>query len=239
MTTLTVAPQESRLIVARRATTTAALQFYGMVGEAFGGFGAARFAAVLDEVKDAKSVTLYMSSEGGDFFEGIAIYSQLARFAESHDFSAVVDGIAASAASVIAMAAPRLMMAPPSRIMIHEARTGAGQSRAADLRGLADRVDAANTTMVEIYAKRTGMPPAQIRAFFANGDTEFNAEQAVALGFADAIEGEQKPARPTAAVGERQITAARIAAQLARERREAASRSPGPGQPGSSTAPAK
>jgi ATP-dependent Clp endopeptidase proteolytic subunit ClpP len=227
-----LAPREDSRLVAARKDASATVQFYGNVGEAFGGYGAAQFAAVLDEVKEAKAVTLYMSSEGGDFIEGIAIYSQLARFAESHDLAIVVDGIAASAGSVVAMAGKTLRMSHAAQLMIHEARGGRyGTSK--DLRAQAEVIDSANGTMADIYAKRTGLSVEQIRAFFAAGDTYFNAEQAVELGFADAIEGEEKPApKRAAAITDRHVTAARINAQLARERRGAASRNPEPGQPG-------
>lgn len=214
-------PNESRLIVAKRAPAEAVLQFYGMVGEGFDGYSASHFAAALADVQDSKAVTLYMSSDGGDFFEGIAIYSQICRFAESHDFTVVVDGIAASAASVIAMAAKRVVMSPPAKMMIHEARAMRTGGTASDLEKLAANLRGASDTMAQIYAKRTGLSVEQIRAFFANGDTYFSAAQAVDLGFADAVEGEEPaPKKKTAAWSSDQvIAAARINAQLARERR--------------------
>lgn len=233
MSEIIAKPEESRLIVARRAPAEAVLQFYGMVGEAFGGYGPAQFAAALADANESKAVTLYMSSDGGDFFEGIAIYSQLCRFAESHDLTIVVDGIAASAASVIAMAARRLVMAPAAKLMIHEARVMRTSGTAGELEKLAANLRGASQTMAEVYAKRTGMPVAQINAFFASGDTFFTAEQAIDLGFADEIEGQPKPKRASAALDhERLIAAARINARLQRESRDAASRATEPGQPG-------
>jgi ATP-dependent protease ClpP protease subunit len=129
---------------------------------------------------------VHVNSPGGDVFDGIAIYNFLKNRGQ---VSVVVDSLAASIASVIAMAASpgRLMMAKNSSIMIHDGFCAAiGNS--ADMRKTADLLDKASDNIASIYAERTRLPAAQWRDAMRE-ETWYSAQEAVDIRLADAIQG--------------------------------------------------
>jgi ATP-dependent Clp protease, protease subunit len=199
----------------------AALYLYDVIGSdpIFGGIAAKDVVAALQDASSSKSLTVFINSIGGDFFEGKAIYAALARFAESHKVTAVVDGLAASAASLIAMAAPRVEMAPDATMMVHEVH-GGKFGRSSDLRALADMMEAENATLTGIYQRRTGIDGEKIASMLA-AETWLTASQAVEQKFADAIYGQASAGKPVkneapkflalAEQTQKRITEARIA----------------------------
>lgn len=216
-----------KLVAARRSPSEASIELYGPIGEAYGGASAAQFAQALDEVKAAKTLTLYMSSPGGDYFEGLAVASQLSRYAKAHDVTVVVDGEASSVGSVIAISAPHVVMAPKAQMMIHGAWAPRASGTPRELIQLANRLTQATEDMVSLYAQRTKQTPNAIREMIAQGDFYMSAEQAVELGFADEVLGQPKPqksAPPAALDPKRQLTAARINIAVRKSKRRAASR---------------
>ena len=139
-----------------------------------------------DEMKalgDVKDITIRINSFGGDVFDGVAIYSRLIDSAAN--VTVFIDGIAASAASVIAMAGHEIHIAEAGFVMIHDA-WARSMGNAADLRKTAARLEAVSEQIAGIYQRRTGMDMAKIRDMMA-AETEFNAEQAVEFGFATEI----------------------------------------------------
>jgi ATP-dependent protease ClpP protease subunit len=166
------------------------MHLYGVIGMDV------RSADVAGALAEAKGpLTVYVNSPGGDYFEGKAIFSALARYAQRNKLTVVVDGVAASSASFIAMAATRIEMSPSASLMVHEVHGGAA-GRAQDLEAAAALIRGENQTLASIYSKRTGIPVDQVAAMLANGDTWFSAEEAVAQHFADGIEGEKPAPRP-------------------------------------------
>lgn len=166
---------------------TQSLHLYGVVGLDI------RSADVAGALAEARGpITLFVNSPGGDYFDAKAIYSALSRYAAKHKVTAVVDGVAASAASLLAMAATRIEVAPAASMMIHEVHGGAS-GRAQDLEATAALIRAENETLAGIYAKRTGRSADEVLALLAQGDTWMSAEEAVAQKFADALYG-QEPA---------------------------------------------
>jgi ATP-dependent Clp protease protease subunit len=131
----------------------------------------------------ALPVTVRINSPGGDFYAGLAIYNLL----RGHRPGVTVHvlGIAASAASLIAMAGSRIEIARVAEIMVHKAWTIAiGNEDVMDqARTFLRQVD---SHMVDIYARRTGQSPEKVRALMA-AETFMSSEQAIALGFADAV----------------------------------------------------
>lgn len=99
------------------------------------------------------TITMYVNCEGGEVFDGLAIYEALRRHPAA--VTAFVDGIAASAASFIVMAADRVIMAQHAKMMIHDAH-GLAMGNARDMRSMADLLDALSDTIADIYAERTG-----------------------------------------------------------------------------------
>ena len=133
-------------------------------------------------------ITLHLNSPGGDVFDAIAIYNSLR--ARKGTVAVVVDGLAASAASFIAQAASpgHLEMAQFSSMMIHDG-FAAGIGNAADMRGLADQLDAASDTIAAIYAARTGKPAEYWRDKM-RATTWYKDSEAVADGLADRVRGQ-------------------------------------------------
>lgn len=126
---------------------------------------------------------VHLNSGGGDLFDGLAIKAAL----EQHPghVTTVVDGIAASIASVIAQAGSERVMAPGSMLMIHEAFTVAA-GNAAELRAAAEALDAVSQNLADIYARAAGGSPEQWRAAM-RAETWYTAEQAVTAGLADRV----------------------------------------------------
>ncbi len=144
---------------------------------------AKEFSDELKALGDVKDITVRINSFGGDVFDGVAIYSRL--IDSGADITVFIDGIAASAASVIAMAGKKIHIAEAGFVMIHDAWTMA-MGNAADLRKTAARLEAVSEQIAGIYQRRTGLELAKIREMMAT-ETEFNAEQAVEFGFATEI----------------------------------------------------
>ena len=143
----------------------------------------------LAAVPDAQSIEVYINSPGGDVFEAHAIYNALKE--HPAPVNVHVRGLAASAASVIAMAGDTITMGQGAFIMIHNAWTiamgNAGQLR--DQAVLLDKIDGA---MSGIYSARTGGDEKQIRKQMA-AETWLTADEAVAGGFATGKTGETAP----------------------------------------------
>jgi ATP-dependent Clp endopeptidase proteolytic subunit ClpP len=154
------------------------------------GVEAIDFQADLKAIKG--DIELHISSKGGDVFDGIAIYNTLKQ--RKGNVHVIVDSIAASAASFIAMAAsPGLLeMAPHSELMIHDGLCMA-IGNAADMRDLADQLDRVSDNIASIYAERTGKPAEYWRDKM-RAETWFTDQQAVDEGLADGIHG--KPRDP-------------------------------------------
>ena len=162
------------------ATGTAELAIYDEIGG--WGINAQQMAADLEQVS-GRDLTLRMNSKGGDVFEGIAIHSALRR--HSGKVTCVVDSLAASIASAIAMAADEVLMTPHAKIMIHDAM-GEKHGNAAEMRKFTELLDQTSETIAGIYAEHTGGSQADWRARMV-AETWFNATEAVDAGLADAI----------------------------------------------------
>ena len=141
---------------------------------------------------EASQIDVRINSVGGVVFEGTAIYNALARHPAHVDV--YIDGIAASIASVIAMAGDRIHIAANAFIMIHNPQ-GMVWGEAADMRKMADTLDTIRGSLIGTYARRTGQPIEKIGAWM-DEERWFNAEEAVEFGFADEIvEGGEIDAR--------------------------------------------
>ncbi|KJR48411.1 Prophage Clp protease-like protein [Desulfosporosinus sp. I2] len=142
------------------------------------------FAQELKGLGDISVLNIYINSGGGDVFAGLAIYSMLKRHPAQKNV--YIDGLAASIASVIAMAGDTVYMPRNAMMMIHKAWTMA-IGNANDLRKLADDMDKIDQSILTTYQEKTGMEPQKISEM-VNAETWLTAEEAVALGFADVLE---------------------------------------------------
>ncbi len=139
-----------------------------------------------------KNIRLRINSPGGDAVEGVAIRSILKAHATEHGakITAEIHGMAASAATVIAMAADEIHMAPDALFMIHEAWTLA-VGEADDLRHTADLLDKMNGNMSALYAAHSGNSVSDVEDMMAE-ETWMTAAEAVESGFVTSVMSEGK-----------------------------------------------
>jgi len=155
----------------------------------FWGTTARSFLRQLDSIT-ADEIVLRVNSPGGDVFDGVAIYNALRR--RGGTCNAVVDGLAASAASFIVQAADTITMAPASQMMIHDA-WGIAIGSAAEVRTMADLLEQTSALIADVYAARAGRPADELRqAMLAT--TWYTASEAVDAGLADVAEQIAAPA---------------------------------------------
>ena len=133
-------------------------------------------------------VTIWLNSPGGDCIAASQIYSMLMDYTGS--VTVKIDGIAASAASVIAMAGTTVLMAPTALMMIHNPMTMAfGDS--GEMQKAIDMLDEVKESIVNAYEIKTGMSRAKI-SHLMDSETWMNAGKAIELGFADDILEDKK-----------------------------------------------
>jgi ATP-dependent Clp protease protease subunit len=156
-----------------------------VIGETWTGEGvtAKRISAALRSIGADKDIVVNINSPGGNFFEGLTIYNML-REHKGH-VTVKVLGIAASAASFIAMAGDRIEIARAGFMMIHNGQVVAMGDRH-DLREIADLIEPFDQAMADIYAGRTGIEAKDI-AKMMDRETFISGTQAIDKGFADAL----------------------------------------------------
>lgn len=145
-------------------------------------------ASELDRLREegVDALDVYLSSDGGDVSEGLAVYEQINRF--PGDVTVRVDGRALSIASAIALSGKRLVMPRSAMLMVHGPwRITAGPRREHE-RALA-MLDAMGSTMRGIYARKTGLSAERVQTMM-DDETWLTAEEAKALGFADQLAGD-------------------------------------------------
>ncbi len=163
-----------------------AVYLYGDIGDEYGGITSDQFRKELAQIPTKEPIDVHIHSDGGSFFDGVAMHSQLAQ--RKGAVSVIVDGLAASAASLVAMAGKTITMAKHSWMMIHEAN-GAMRGRARDFRAAADRLEATNAEIMSIYKNRWQGTEDALRAAL-DSETWLDAGAAMAAGLADSIGNE-------------------------------------------------
>lgn len=145
---------------------------------------ASSFRDALKELGDVSTINLSINSGGGSVFDGIAIYNML----KSHKatVNVYVEGLAASIASVIAMAGDTITMRSGSMMMVHMPLT-LSQGNAEEMRKTADTLEKTGDSIVDIYSERTGIPSDEIRNIM-NDETWLSAEEAVEQGWATKLD---------------------------------------------------
>lgn len=170
-----------RITNSAAGSTPATLHVYDEIGY----FGITANDLIVDLAGVKGDLDVHLNSPGGEVWDGIAIYEALSQ--REGTVSVTVDSLAASIASVIAMAASpgHLLMAKNARMMIHDG-FGMGIGNAADMRELADLLDDASDNIASIYAERTGKPVAEWREVM-RGEKWYSAQAAIDAGLADGI----------------------------------------------------
>lgn len=159
---------------------SATLYLYDVI-DPYWGVNANDFNKALAELK-GKAVNLRINSPGGDVFDGRAMATAIA---EHGNVTAYIDGLAASAATYVALAAKSVVMAEGGFFMIHNAWTMAygNKNDLTETAALLDKIDA---SLVNDYAKKTGKSAEEIAAWM-NAETWFSAQEALDNGFVDSI----------------------------------------------------
>lgn len=160
------------------------ITIYGDIGDSWWGESISA-----NDVKEAlKNVTtdtikVHLNSPGGDAFDGITIYNQL----KNHDAKVIiyVDGLAASAASIIAMAADELIMNTGSMLMIHEASTFTWGTKT-DIKKTLNALEGIDKSIADIYMTRYQGERTEIETMIQN-ETWFTSSEAVDIGLADKV----------------------------------------------------
>ena len=133
-------------------------------------------------------VVIYLNSPGGDCIAASQIYTMLMDYAGSVTIK--IDGIAASAASVIAMAGTSVLMAPTSLMMIHNPMTAAFGSRD-EMEKAIEMLEEVKESIINAYELRTGLSRSRI-SHLMDSETWMNAKRAIELGFADDMLTDEK-----------------------------------------------
>lgn len=145
------------------------------------GVTAKRISAALRKIGHDQDVTVVINSPGGDYFEGLAIYNLFRE--HKGKVTAQIIGVAASAASVIAMAADEIQISMAAFFMIHNASVLVYGNRN-DMRSVADWLEPFDQTAVDIYEARTAASVDDLKAWL-DDEKWIGGKEAVELGFAD------------------------------------------------------
>lgn len=171
--------------VKAKGNASAEIYIYEDVGEGwYGGVTAKQFAKDLKDLGSVANIDVRINSAGGDVFDGLAIY----RLLVDHPARVVsyVDGMAASIASVIAMAGDEIRINAAGFMMIHDA-WGVAVGNSADMRTMADLLETTSGSITDVYAARTKNARPQLRTWMED-ETWFTGQEAVDAGFADEMD---------------------------------------------------
>jgi ATP-dependent Clp endopeptidase proteolytic subunit ClpP len=170
-----------RIVEAKKGSDVTKVYIYDEIG--FWGTTAKDFAAALDAI-DTKNIHLHVNSPGGSVFDGLAIYNTI----KNHpaNVTAIVDGMAASAASFLIQGADTRQISRNAQVMIHDAKAFAG-GNAAQMRQAADLLDRISNEIADIYATRAGGTTKDFRDIMKAGDQWYNGNEALDKGLVDEV----------------------------------------------------
>lgn len=181
-TSATKTNNQSWYSIKAKANDTAEISIYDEIG--YWGITAKSFSKDLKALgNNLKQINLHIHSPGGDVFDGIAIYNLLKN--HSANVTVYIDGLAASMASVIAMAGNEVIMPENAMMMIHKP-WGIQGGDAEDMRKYADLLDKVENTLIPAYASKTGKTPEEL-AEMLSAETWLNGKECVEQGFADKL----------------------------------------------------
>jgi ATP-dependent Clp protease, protease subunit len=154
-----------------------------LIYDEIGAYGvtAKGFLAELGALPNDAAIDLRLNSPGGSVFDAVAIFNALKRHAG--EITVWIDGIAASAASYIAMVGDTVVMPQNAFLMIHDP-SGLVMGTAEDMRSTAEALDKVKGSLIQGYAAKSGKPDDEIAALMA-AETRLDAQEALELGFID------------------------------------------------------
>lgn len=172
---------------AKKKNENGEVYLYGDIGGGLFGDGITA-KMLVDSLKDlkskgAKDLCIFINSGGGSVFDGMAMYSAIKRWEGKK--TVCVDGLAASAASVVAMAADTIKMSDAAMMMVHEP-SGIAVGTMKEMEDTKSRLEKIRDSMVAVYVGRTGKDEATIKQMMAD-ETWMTATEAIDQGFADEL----------------------------------------------------
>lgn len=144
-----------------------------------------KFDEELQKIKNCKKIQLRINSNGGSVFEAVGMYNSLKRVAEENkiELTTYIEGIAASAASFLALVSEKVIMGTGCRFMIHNPSTfGMGESK--NLRKTADELDQIKEDILDIYMTRAKISREKVSSYM-DEETSFSVKEAIEVGFVD------------------------------------------------------
>lgn len=182
------------LQVRSESATKAEIVLYAGIGQDYWGDGsmisAKNFSDELKALpKTVNELTVRINSPGGDVFDGIAIYNRLKQF--NGTVNVIIDGLAASIASIIALSGDTITIGEGALYMVHLPWTFAYGNRM-ELDNVVNRLMDVEEQMLGIYAKKSGLDRSEIKALL-EAETWLDADQAIEKGFVDAKVEESVP----------------------------------------------
>lgn len=171
-------------MVSAKSGEDATINIYSVVGEDYSGEGVtAKLVASILRKNEGKAVTVNINSPGGSFFEGLAIYNMLRE--HDGDVNVKIVGLAASAASVIAMAGDTIEIAESGFIMIHNAWSIAVGNKH-DMKSVSEVLAKFDESMISIYSRATSKSSKDL-VKMCDAETWLMGEDAIENGFATAL----------------------------------------------------
>ncbi|MEG2264104.1 peptidase [Hafnia paralvei] len=164
-----------------KSSGSADIRIYDEIG--MWGITAKQFSDELSAVGQVNQIDLHIHSPGGDVFDGIAIYNLLNK--HPAQITVYIDGLAASMASVIAMAGDKVVMPENAMMMIHKP-WGISGGNANEMRDYADLLDKVEGVLIPAYASKTGKSTDELSSML-EGETWLNGRECVEQGFADEL----------------------------------------------------
>jgi ATP-dependent Clp protease protease subunit len=170
--------------------STALIRVYEQIGENFwdgSGMTVKKFAEALDELGDIKKLNIHINSLGGDTHTSQAIYNLIADY--SAETTSYIDGVAASAATIVASGAQKVVMRKNANYMIHNPWTLA-MGNASALRKAAEDLDQVTEPIIAVYKEQTGNKISRAKLVeLMDEETWLTADEALTYGFVDEIRG--------------------------------------------------
>ncbi len=182
------------LRIENKSATKAEITIYGGIGQDFWGDGsmisAKNFSDELKKIDPTVSeIVVRINSPGGDVFDGITIYNRLVQ--HKAKITVYIDGLAASIASIIALAGDEIFIGEGALYMVHLPWTMAFGNRM-ELDNTVNRLMDVEEQMIGIYSKKTGLDRAEIKALL-EAETWMDADVAIEKGFVDSKVAETMP----------------------------------------------
>lgn len=170
--------------IRNKSATKAEIIIYAPIGDSWyeDSVSAKRFSDELKDLPDTvNEIDLRLNSPGGDVFDGIAIYNRLKQ--HKAKINVYIDGLAASIASIIALAGDNIIIGEGALYMIHLPWTFSMGDRN-DLENTINRLMDVEEQLLNIYSKKTGMDRIELKKMMED-ETWMDADQVIELGFAD------------------------------------------------------